>query len=164
MNFTFPQAASNRLMASKRKIDREIARKQAAKEAIAIAKEDLRRGPHRPGEALPSSQGPPVITDSESQHVQFSPNRTSTDFKSPSHIRHLNREAHSTWQRGSRVLSADDEGHFPLIHSSSETPLMYGMLQPGAKKTSIVELPVITSETSSSATSSMIISKQLFVR
>ncbi len=151
------QAASNRLIASRRKIDRENARKRVAREAIAITKEELRRGIYRPNE------GPMLITDTKSQHMQFSANRTGSEFKSPSNIRHVSREAHSTWQRGTRVLKSSEKTlHFPLIRTDEETPLMYGMLQPGTKIVSLAELS--NSEVSSSTTSIITTNKPLSVR
>ncbi len=159
------QAASNRLIASRRKVNRAIARKQVAREAIAIAKEELRKCLHGPGEAMPASKGPPVITDSESQHLQFATNRMISEFQSPSHVRRISQEAHNTWQRGSKALNSIEKGHFPLIQSSTcETPLMYGILQPGTIKTSFAELPDIDSEITSSDTSIMIGNKDVSVR
>ena len=155
-------------MESKRKIARETARKQAAREVIALTKEELRKGPRGPGESLPADQGPLVITNTNEQgqvhHSTFSPNRTSSKFTSPSHVRRMNREPHRTWQRGSRAIEEREEGNFPLITSNSQTPLMYAMMQPGVKKKSMVELPVLESETSSSVTSSMLLGRQLSVR
>ena len=159
------QAASNRLIASRRKVNRAIARKQVAREAIAIAKEELRKCLHGPGEAMPASKGPPVITDSESQHLQFATNRMISEFQSPSHVRRISQEAHNTWQRGSKALNSIEKGHFPLIQSSTcETPLMYGILQPGTIKTSFAELPDIDSEITSSDTSTTIGNKDVSVR
>ncbi len=104
-----------------------------------------------------------IVTDTESQHMQFSANRMSSEFKSPSHIRRLSREAHNTWQRGTRVLESNEKknNHFPLIQTGEETPLMYGMLQPGTKIVSLAELT--GSEVTSSTTSSTITNKPLSV-
>ena len=164
----FVQAASNRLMEYKCKIAHETARKQAAREAITLAKDELRKGPRGPGESLPADQGLPVVTNSNEQgqvHLSaFSPNRTSSKFTSPSHMRGMSHEQHRTWQRGSRAIEEREGQNFPLITSTSHTPLMYGMMQPGAKKKNQVAQSVLGSETSSSATSSMLMGRQLSVR
>lgn len=149
------QAASDRLMKSKRTVAHEIARKAAARLTIASTKEEVHRGPHRPGESQPSDQGPPLLT-SDSNDLEYShlPLVKTSPRVPCSHVQQMGREAYSrrTWQRGYRAVQEKDQ-HFPLIAANLSPSLMYSMMQPPANQHKVVDHEV-SSKSSISANSS----------
>lgn len=122
------------MMEAKTRVAKEVARKQAARAAIATSKE----GSHK---SAPHSH-PPVYHESTTAHPQnvelqdkLSPlwkNAEKQGPHSPVHVRKMSRESHRTWQRGSQVLTRQrPDLHFPILATVVESPLMYNRMYPG---------------------------------
>ena len=170
------EAVSQRLMDAKRKVAKEVARKQTAKTAIALAKEELRCGPRGPGEQRPAARGNVVRTDSnqdvrerrEEQLEAFA--KKQSEYTSPAHVRRMNFEAHKTWQRGAEAMESSGKGshHFPILPASSRSAIMYEMMAPGPVMRSQVATPSSSSNTqthtSATSTYSILINKYQAVR
>ena len=171
------EAVSQRLMEAKRKVAKEVARKQAARVTIAEVKRELRCGPCGPGEQRPAARGSAVRTESDQdvrlrreEHLEAFAKKQS-EYTSPAHVRKMSHEAHKTWQRGAEAMEntkTKGSHHFPIIPASSRSAVMYDMMTPGSILTSQVASPLTSSGTphtsSNSATSSMVISKFQAVR
>lgn len=118
-------------MEAKTRVAKEVARKQAARAAIATSKE----GSHKSG---PRSHSP-VYHESTTAHPQnvelqdkLSPLWKNQGPHSPVHMRKMSRESHRTWQRGSQVLTRQrPDLHFPILAATVESPLMYSRMHPG---------------------------------
>ena len=122
------------MMEAKTRVAKEVARKQAARAAIAMTKEGSQKSGPR--------SHPPVYHESTTAHPQnvelqdkLSPLWKHPEMQgphSPVHVRKMSRESHKTWQRGSEVLMRQRPGlHFPIIAPAVESPLMYDMMHPG---------------------------------
>ena len=122
------------MMEAKTRVAKEVARKQAARAAIAMTKEGSQKSGPR--------SHPPVYHESTTAHPQnvelqdkLSPLWKHPEMQgphSPVHVRKMSRESHKTWQRGSEVLMRQRPGlHFPIIATAVESPLMYDMMHPG---------------------------------
>ena len=72
----------------KKKVAREVARKQAARAAMAETRKELRR--------VVSRSGPPPPITAELQPLSA--------HRTPARVRQTSRAAHRTWQRGSLAL------------------------------------------------------------
>ena len=106
------QAATQHLMEVKQKVAREVARKQAAQAAIALGKEELRSGKNVPPSQgmvrfsvdLPSGEMQKQGAEKKGGSVVEKPHYR---YRSPvavsSHLKKISKEAHRTWQRGTRV-------------------------------------------------------------
>lgn len=113
-------------MDAKQRIARESARKEAARTAIATAKEEVRAWPR--GLGMPTQQDQGIhIEDSYSTLL-----RKGSEFKSPSHATKRSQVKscqYDTWQRG--VKAVETNKRFPPIHSTEDfSPLMYQMMVP----------------------------------
>ena len=139
---------------------KEVARKQAARTAIAIAKEDMRRGPHHPGESVPALSGPPVKLGTNSGAWTHT-NTATISTQTPPHVKRISRQAHMSWQRGSETLR-ESVGHFPMLPLSEESPMMYDMMHPGLVCTSRMNTPF--SELDSSTPGCTISTNSLLIR
>ena len=169
------EAVSQRLMDAKRKVAKETARKQAAREAIAEVKRELRLGPQGPGEQRPPARGSAVRRESDEDVRQRREERLEafakkqSEYSSPAHVKKMSFEAHKSWQRGVEALeSADKKGshHFPVLPATSRSAMMYDMMAPGSILTSQDISPLTSSDAhiDNSATSSMLISNYQTVR
>ncbi len=113
-------------MESKRKIAKEVARREAARGALALAQEDMRAAAEGPGEAIPQHHGrDPVLHTGPVIHTGFG---MGSEFKSPSHVCKMVRESHDTWQRGAKVMRESD--CLPILDHHEKTPLLYNMMKP----------------------------------
>ena len=159
-------------MEARKKVAREIARKQAAKAAIALVKEELRNV-----DTIPQYPQTAVRMDlTSTELVQEKPTREGTERQNriPVAMRKMNRESHRTWQRGTHVMmdrqaalaSQVDTVHFPLLSSATDdSPLMYEMMRPGPTLRSMTTTPIdsVTASSSTSPGGSMLL-QQLTVR
>ncbi len=152
-------------MESRRKVAREVARRQAARASIALARETLGtaerpRPPTHPHTTVRVDlsghngirDGPQLRRGGVMERLQ--------ENRIPAAMRRFSREAHRTWQRGAHVISqrqavftgTGDHAHFPLLPETEETPLMYEMMRPGSTLRSVVTTPGEAESSTSSAT------------
>ena len=174
------ESVTKRLMDARRKVEKENARKEAARVAIAEVKRELRCGPRGPGERRPAARGSAVRTENDQdvrlrreEHLEAFAKRQS-EYTSPAHVRRMTHESHKTWQRGAEAIEEEmkakkkDSHHFPVIPASSRSAIMYDMMAPGSILTSHVDSPLTSASThhteNNSATESMVISKFQTVR
>ena len=159
-------------MEARKKVSKEVARKQAARTPIALAKEELRSVGILPssghaytpvkmdligGDSSKTDEGPGPMRECMPEQLH--------DHTIPVAMRRFSREAHRTWQRGAHVIMerqaapASRHGyvHFPLLTHTQETPLMYEMMRPAPIFTTRVTSPTDTETTISSPTSSTLL-------
>ena len=100
-----------------------MTRKEAARVAIALARDEMRMANYGPGEGRPALLKGPALQDDSmmSSHREFG---TSSESKTPL----MRMVPTSTWQRGAKVIKGNKQ--FPLIHRRIKSPLMYGMMTP----------------------------------
>lgn len=115
------------MIEAKQRIAKEVARKAAARVAIAMAKEEMRACPSGPGESVPAtSKGPVVLTDPD--YPASLQRGAWPEVKSPSHVTKACRN-HYTWQRGVDAVQKDKQ--FPvLVACEDSAPLMYQKMLP----------------------------------
>ena len=169
------ESVTRRLMDAKQKVARETARKQAAKEAIAEVKRELRCGPRGPGEQRPATRGNTTRRESD-QDVRLLKEeyleafaKKQLEYVSPSHVRRMTQGAHKTWQRGVEAMEEGERAkkgshHFPLIPATNNrSAIMYEMMAPSSILSSQVGSPLTSSGAvrtgCNSGTNSMLISK-----
>lgn len=118
-------------MEVKRKIAKEISRKETARASIAMAKEEMRAHPHGPGEAMTSAAKGKAV------HMQgdhsISPGKgfgMGSEFKSPKHITRMSQDSYQSWQRGVKAVEMNKQ--FPMLEleQAEQSPLMYQMMLP----------------------------------
>ena len=172
------EAVSQRLMEAKRKVAKEVARKQAARVTIAEVKKELRYGPRGPGEQRPAYRGNPVRTESDEDVIERREKhweafvRKQSEYTTPTHVKRMSVDAHKTWQRGAEAMEEAQKGshHFPILPASSSSAIMYEMMAPGPVLTSQDASPLTSSNAhcgdnaNNSANSSMLISNYQTVR
>ena len=170
LNVKTLEAVSQRLMDAKRKVAKEVARKEAARAAIAEVKRELRCGPRGPGEQRPAACGSAVRRESdenvrerrEELLEEFA--RKQSEYTSSAHVRRMSFEAHKTWQRGMKAMeeAKNRSHHFPILPASSRSAIMYEMMAPGPVLKSHDGSPLTSSnaqsEGANSANSSVVIS------
>ena len=124
------------MVEAKKRVAKEVARKQAARAAIATAKDDLKSGPRLHSHPavyheghLPSQQGEGSGADCTVQlHNKLNHVKKQAPHSSPK----MSWEPHRTWQRGCQVLMRERHSlHFPILATATESPLMYDMMRPG---------------------------------
>ncbi len=152
-------------MEARKKVAREVARKQAARATIALAKEELKGVDHclpsHPHTTLRMDLSGPDGIGTEGDPRPRMVGRLQ-EHRTPVSMRRFSREAHRTWQRGALVIterqaaSMGSKGHthFPLLSPTEETPLMYEMMRPGPMLQSIPATPGDTESTASSPSGS----------
>ena len=136
LNLKTLEAISQRMMDAKRKVAKEVARKEAARMAIEEVKREIRCGPQGPGEQRPAPHGS-TVSDQDVRHRredllgEFA--RKQSAYTSPAHVRRMNFEAHKTWQRGAEAMEEAKNGthHFPILPANSRSAMMYEMMAPG---------------------------------
>ena len=112
------QAATQRMIEAQRRVAREHARKEAARMALAIAKEELSRGGGGGGgmTAMVCSTNPSLelkqqnLAAPQSSQVRLTQERKTNnmeraEYRSSAWVRNMNKDAHRTWQRGDRSLN-----------------------------------------------------------
>lgn len=143
------------MLESKYRVAKETVRKETARAAIALAREEIRaeRAERQgPGEARPSaSQGPALQTADDSALYGIA----GSEFRSPRLMHKATRESHHTWQRGAKVVS--QSSCFPVLECPEESPLMYDMLRlhSGAPKQQSARATDTIPESCSSSVSSL---------
>ena len=151
------------MIEAKKRVAREVARRRAARAAIAQAREQLRavRGSHGLSTAPPPAAeemktGQTELCMEELDKLVEERERERTAraaskwTRTGGHLGRMSREAGQTWQRGSQVVT-EGEGagpapdshasHFPLISAAGDSPLMYHMMRPGPTFVSSVATP-----------------------
>ena len=111
-------------MEGKQRIAKEAVRKETARAAIAMAKEELRTCPRG---LLQCAQGGPVIHTDRSKGSCPPPFswRKSAEFKDQTGP---GLQQYHTWQRGMKAVASHKQ--FPMLHRDAKTPLMYDMMVP----------------------------------
>lgn len=133
------------MIEAKQRIAKEVARKAAARVAIAMAKEEMRACPHGPGESVTStSKGPVVATDPDR------PQRgVGLDVKSPSHVTKTACRNHYTWQRGVEAVERDKQFPVLVAYEDSSPPMYRRMLPRPLRKSADTPFTELNSSTSS---------------